>query len=78
MSLVTDNSLSSSLADAVMQVSMRSEHNIPVSCSNCLPLVFADNCQIQDSGLDLFVNPYNLLITGGTFVVSLSYGLYNG
>ena len=78
MSLATDSQLLPSLADATMQVSTKSEHNPPVSYSNCLPLAFADDHEIQDSGLDLFANPYNLLITGGAFVVSLSCGLYNG
>ena len=47
-----------------------------LSCVNRLPLPFADNRQIQDSGSGLFANAQNILITGGTFVVCLSCGLY--
>ena len=43
-------------------------------CWNYLPLAFADNRQIQDSGSGLFAYARNTLITGGTFVVSLSCG----
>jgi hypothetical protein len=41
-----------------------------------LPLAFPDNHQIRDSGSALFANIQNLLITGGTFVVSLSCARY--
>ena len=75
MSLATYSSLSPSLPDAIMQVS-ESEQNLTVSCLNCLPLAFTDNHQIQDSGSALFANAQNILITGGTFIVSLSCGLY--
>ena len=77
MSLATHSSLSPSLPDDIMQVSGESEQDLSVSCLNCLPLAFADNCQIQDSGSSLFANAQNVLIPGGTFiVVSLSCGLY--
>ena len=66
-----------SLPDAIMQVSTESEQNLSVSCSNYSPLAFADNCQVQDSGSSLFANVQNIVITGGTFVVSLSCRLYN-
>ena len=72
----THGPLSPSLPDTIMQVS-ESERNLSVSCLKCLSSTFADNLQIQDSGLSLFANPQNLLITGGTFsVVSLYWGLY--
>ena len=79
MSLATRSPLSPSLPDVTMQVSRESEQNSSVSCLNHLPLAFADNCQIQDSGSALFANNQNVLITGGTFVavVSLSCRLYS-
>ena len=74
----THSRLSPLLPDAVMQVSRESERNLSVSFLNSLLLAFADNCQNQGSGLGLFGNPQNLLITDGTFiVVSLSCGLMN-
>ena len=44
-------------------------------CELLKPFVLG-NFQIQDSGSGLFANSQNVLITGGTFVVtvSLSYG----
>ena len=73
MSLATH----SPLPDAIMQVSAESEQNVSVSCLNHLPLSFADNRQIQDTGMGLLANPQNMLITGGTFVlVNPSCGLY--
>ena len=69
MSSTTCSPLSPLLPNAITQVSRESEQNLPVSCLNGLLLTFADNCQNQDSGLGLFANPQNLLITGGTFVV---------
>ena len=75
MSLATHSPLSPSLPDAIMQVPRESEQDLFVSCLNCLPLAFADNHQIRDSGLGFFANAQNVLITGGTFVVRLSYGL---
>ena len=61
----------------MMQVSTESEQDLSVSCLNHLPLAFADNCQIRESGLGLFANSQNVLITGGTYiVVSLSCGLF--
>ena len=71
MSLTTHSPL---VPDATMQ--RESEQNLSVSCLNCLPLAFADNYQIQDSGSSLFPNFPSILITGGTFTVSLSCGLY--
>ena len=68
MSSVTHSPLSPSLPDAMMQVSTESDRDISVSCLYCLPLGFADNYQIQDSGSGFFVNARNTLITGGTFV----------
>ena len=77
MSLTTPRPLLLSLPDAKEQVFMESEQNLPVSCSNHLPLAFADSYQVQDSDSGLLANPQNILITGGTFVVvSLSCGLY--
>ena len=59
-----------------MQISTEPEQN--VSCLNRLPLVFADNCQVQNSGLGLLANAQNILITGGTIVVvSFFCELYN-
>ena len=75
MSLATDSLLSPPLPDAI-QVSRQSEQNLSVSCLNCLPLAFADNRQIQDSSSGLFANARNILVTGGTFVVSFSSKLY--
>ena len=73
MSLATH----SPLPDAIMQVFAESEQNVSVSCLNHLPLSFADNRQIQDTGMGLLANPQNMLITGGTFVlVNPSCGLY--
>jgi hypothetical protein len=74
MSLATHSPL---LPDAIMRASTESEQNLSVSCLNCLPLAFTENCQIQDSGSGqgLFVNAENVLITGGIFV-SLSCVLY--
>ena len=71
------STLSPTLPDAVMQVSTESEQNHSVSYLNCLPLDFADNCQIRDSVSGLFGNVQNVLISGGNFVVvSFSCGLY--
>ena len=75
MSSATSSPVLPSLPDAIMQVS-ESEHNLSVSCLNCLLLDLADNCQIQNSGSALFANAQNVLITGGTFVISFSCGLY--
>ena len=66
--------LSPSLPDAIMQVS-ELEQNISVSCLDSLTWLFADNCQIRDSGSALFANAENVLITGCTFVMSFSFGL---
>ena len=76
MSLATHSPLSSSSPDTIMEVSRESEQIFSVSYLNCLPLAFADNHQIQDSSSGLFANAQNVLITGGTFVVSLSCGLF--
>ena len=76
MSLAAHSLLSPSLLDATMQVSRESAQNLSVSCYTVLPLAFADNCQIQDLGSRLFANTRNIFITGGTYVVSLSYWLY--
>ena len=78
MSLVTHSPLLPMLPNPIMQVSMESEQNPSVSCLSYLPLIFADNLliQVQNSGLGLFAYAQNTLITGGTFVVSLSWGLY--
>ena len=73
MSLATHSSLLPLLPDAIMQVS-KSEQNLSVSYLNSLPLAFADNRQIQDSGAALFANARNALITGSTSRVSLSCG----
>ena len=51
MSLATNNPLSPSLPDPIIQVSKEPEQNHSVSCLNCLPMAYADNRQIQDSGL---------------------------
>ena len=75
MSLAAHSPLLPLLSDAIMQVS-ESEQNLSVSCLNYLPLAFTDNCQIHDSGSALFANAQDILITGGTFVVSFSCGLY--
>jgi hypothetical protein len=74
MSSAAHRPLSPLLPDTVMQVS-ESEQNLPVCCLNGLSFTFADNCQIWDSGSALFANNKNILITGGTFVVSLSCGI---
>ena len=76
MSLATHSPLLPLLPDAIMQVPRESEQDLSVSYLNCLPLAFADNFQIRDSGSGFFANAQNVLVTGGTFVVSLSYGLY--
>ena len=80
MSLATHSPLSPSLPDAMMQVSGESEQSLSVSCLNPLAwLLLTIAWLIQDSGLAssaLFANIQNLLITGGTFVVSLSCGLH--
>ena len=77
MSLATHRPLLPSLPDAIMQVSTELEQNLSVSCLNRLPLAFADNRQIQDPGSGFFGNAQYILITGGTFVVSLSYCINN-
>ena len=74
MSLATHSQLLPLLPDAIVQVSRESEQNHLVSCVKCLPLAFVEN-QNQDSG-GLFGNPQNLLITGGTFVVSFLLTVY--
>ena len=61
--------------DAITQTSTESEQNFSVSCLNRMLLAFTDDCSIQDSGSGFFANAQNILITGGTFVVSLSCGL---
>ena len=77
MSLATNSPLLPSLPDATTQASTESEQKLSVSCLNRFPSNFADNCQIQDSGLGLLGNPQNVLVTGGTFVVvSLSCRLH--
>ena len=63
--------------DAITQVSTESGQNLSVSCSTCSPLNFADNHHVQDSGSGLLANAQNVLITGGTFVVSLFAGCIN-
>ena len=73
----TGSPLSPSVPDAITQVSTESEQNISVSCLIHMLLAFADDCQIQDSGSGFFANAQNILITGGTFVVSLSCGCKN-
>jgi hypothetical protein len=78
VSLGTHNPSSPSLPDAIIQVSRESEQNLSVSCFNRLPLHSDDKCRIQDSGCPgLLANSRNTLITGGTFVVSLSWGCIN-
>ena len=52
------------------------EQNLSVSRLKCLPLALADDDQIRDSGSAIFANIQNLVITGGSFVVSLSCRLY--
>jgi hypothetical protein len=74
MSSATHIPLSPSLTDAIMQVS-ESEQNLSVNYLNRLPSAFADNHLIQDSGSAIFANAQNVLITGGTFVGSLSRGV---
>ena len=76
MSAVSRSQLSPSSPDSIMQAVTELEQNPSVSCLNSLPLAFTDNHHIQDSGLGLFAYAQNTLITGGTFVVSLSWGLY--
>ena len=77
MSLATHSPLSSSSPDAVLHVSAgESKQDLSVSCLNCLPLAFDDNCRIQESGSGLLANSRNTVITGGIFVVSLSCGVY--
>jgi hypothetical protein len=76
MSLATHSPLLPSLPDVITQVS-ESEQNLSVSCLNYFPLAFTDNCQIQDSSSGLFANASNILITGGTFVVSRSCAINN-
>ena len=75
MSLATHSPSSPLLPDAVMQVFRESEQNISVSCLNHLPLAFADNRHIQDSGLGPISKAQNVLITGGV-IVSFFCGLY--
>jgi hypothetical protein len=70
---ISGSTHSSLSPDAMIQVS---EQNLSVSYKNHSPLAFADNCQIKDSGSGLLANARNTLITGGTFVVSLSCWLY--
>ena len=79
MALTTHRPLSPPLPDhATMQASRESEQDLSVSCLSCFLLAFADNCQIQDSGLGLLANAQNVLVTGSTInnivVVSLSCG----
>ena len=50
MSLATNNPLSPSFPDPIIQVSTESEQNLSVSALNCFPSAYADNRQIQDSG----------------------------
>ena len=76
MPLPSYDPLSPSSPDALVQVSRESEQNLLVSCLCRLLLVFSDNCPIQHSGSGLFANNNNILISGGTFVVSLSCWLY--
>ena len=72
MPLATHSPLSPLFPDTIFR---ESEQNLSVSSLNRLRLAFADNRQIQNSGLGVFANAQNVLITGGTFV-SLSCGLY--
>ena len=74
MSLAADAPLSPSLPDAIMQVSTEPEQNQRVSVRylNRFPLTFAEVPWIQESGLGFFAYAHNTLITGGTFIVSLS------
>ena len=71
----THSPLLPSVPDAITQVSTESEQNISVSYLNHMLLDFTNDRQIQDSGAGFFANAQNTLITGGTFVVSLSCGL---
>ena len=68
MSAVSRSSLSPSSPDFIIQASMGLERNLSVSCLQHLFLAFVDDLQTQDSGLGLFPNAQNILITGGTFV----------
>ena len=60
--------LSPSSPDSIMQAATELERNPYVSCLHLLFLAFVDDLQTQDSGLGLFANAQNVLITGGTFV----------
>ena len=77
MSLATHSPLLPLLPDAIMQVPRELEQDLSVSCLNCLPLAFADNCQIRDSDSGFFADAQNVLITGGTFVVVSLMGCIN-
>ena len=71
MSAATHSQLSPSLLpDATMQVTTELGQNLSVSCVRYLFSAFPDDCQTQGCGSGLFPNAQNMLITGGTFVVS--------
>ena len=72
MYLATHSPLLPSVPDAITQASTESEENISVSCLNDILLAFTYDRQVQDSGSGFFANAQNILITGGTFVVSFS------
>ena len=55
-----------------MQAAQELEPNSSVSCLHHLLSAFVYDPQTRDSGLGLFPNAQNLLINGGTFVISFS------
>ena len=74
MSVATHRPLLPLLPSSIVS---KSERDPSVSYLKHLSLAYANNCQIQDSGPGLFANAQNILITDGTFVVSISCGFLN-
>ena len=74
MSLASDNPLSPPFHDAI-QVSRESEQNL-CELLKLFALGFCYNRQIQESGSGIFANARGVIITGSTFIVSLSCRLY--
>ena len=70
MSAVSRSPLSPSSPGSIVQAATELERNPSVSCLHHLfsLAAFVDDLQSQDSGLGLFANAQNILITGGTFV----------
>ena len=68
MSAVGPSPLSASSSGSILQATTELERNSSVSCLHRLFSAFVHDPQNQDSGLGLFANAQNILISGSTIV----------